>query len=653
MWDRWLRVTSSWQMLLVSGVFMAVSTYYHFQGQYPLYDPGWVTVLISGVPILVAAVQSLAHGRLTSACLVSLGMLACIFIGEVVAASEVAWLIAVGESLEEMTVSRARRGLADAFARIPTEARRLLPDGTEEVVPVDAVAVGDTLRIRPGEQIPVDGIVRGGVSAVNESMLTGEPLPADKEVGAKVYGGTLNGFGALTVEATRVGEDSSYQRLVRAVREAEGERAPIERTIDRWVTWLVPAALVLAAVVALGGLAYGWPRTAAINRAVTVLVIFCPCALALATPTAVAAAIGQATRYGVIIKSGAVLEAAGRIECMAIDKTGTLTVGRPEVTELYSVNGDRDGLLAMAAAAERNSEHPLAQAVLRAAEVSRLAVAEPEKFVATAGRGVSAKLADGTIVHCGSEAFLEDLGVAIRDDGTIAAWRERGTIAILVAVNRLFVGAIGFADTLREQVPEVLETLGRYDVHTVMLTGDHYETAMHIGKQIKIDEVKARLLPTEKADQIRDWQSTGKVVAMVGDGINDAVALQRADVGIAMGDTAGDTAIAAADIILPGEDLTRLPYLVRLSRAALRTVRANMVIALGLNIFGLILAILGILTPGLGAIFHNLGSVLVALHSASLYKRDFQPPKVPALPEVHHHDHHDHHHHCSHSCCGH
>lgn len=628
MWERWMQKALGVRMTIVSGLFVAVSAYYHIIGEHPVWDPGWITLLISGVPIVYGALYWLFKEKtITSWLLITVAMVACVSLDEVFAAAEVAWIIAIGEILEAKTVSRARRGLTELLSQAPTQGRRVNADGkVEEVVAAEEIAVGDILRILPGETIPVDGIVVSGTTAVNEAMLTGESLPADKQVGAEVYSGTTNGFGSIDIRATKVGEDSSMQRLVRLVKEASEQQAPVQRIVDRWVVYLIPAAIAFAILTFAINLWWGTSQTDALYRAVTVLVVFCPCALALATPTSVVAAIGQATKSGVIVKSGAALEEMGRIDTIAFDKTGTITSGKLAVVEAKSLLPDLsvEDMLRVAAAVEARSEHPLGKALL--AEVQRREIDVPavEEFEMESGRGVKGVVAAKTVL-VGSESYLTQHGVAIPDAALAEAenWRREGKIIIWVAQGQDCIGIVGFADTLRNLITPVIDMMRRQKMRTVMLTGDNAATAAYVGGMVGVDEVNARLMPEDKAAYIGAQQRDGHRIAMVGDGVNDAAALRMANVGIAMGDTAGDMAMEAADIVMPGEDVTRLTYLVKLSQATLRTIHINIIIALGLNIAGVVLSIIGWLTPVTGAIIHNAGSILVALHAISLYERKF------------------------------
>lgn len=633
MWERWFEKAYSLPPILVSGLFALASGYLHLAGREWSPDPGWVTLLISGLPLAAEGIYYFVKEKIiTSRLLIGIAMAACIGLGEVLAAAEVAWIMAFGEFLEDRTVSRAQRGLTQLLSRKPVQGRRLTATAQEEIVAAEAIAVGDILRVRPGETIPADGVVLSGETAVDEAMLTGESIPANKFVGDTVLGGTVNGFGAIDIRATKVSEDSSMQRLVRLVREAEKDPAPVQRTVDRWVARLVPTALGLAVAVFAVNLYWGTPWQESVFRAVTVLVVFCPCALALATPMAIVAAIGQATKYGVIIKSGAALEEMGRVRLVALDKTGTITTGTPSVATVRGFGGRESAeVLRLAAAAESRSEHPLGRAIFAAATAEGTELAAVRDFELTAGRGIAATLTDGTVVRCGSEAYLAAAGVEFPGAAAneASALRAAGYIVIAVARDARAIGLVALADALRPQMPAVIAALEAAGARTVMLTGDNLRTAAQVGQEAGVNEVYARLLPEDKVAFLTARQREGVHVAMVGDGINDAAALRRANVGIAVGGTAGDMTVEAADIVLPGEDMSRLPYLLRLARKTLRTIHANIAVALGLNIAGVLLSLVGYLTPVTGAIVHNAGAILIALYAMYLYEK-----KVPSgVPE--------------------
>ncbi|HIX19587.1 MAG TPA: cation-translocating P-type ATPase [Candidatus Akkermansia intestinigallinarum] len=498
----------------------------------------------------------------------------------------------------------------------------------EELVPTDSLRCGDRLRVRPGECIPADGVIRKGESTVDQSILTGEPMPLDKGVNDTVFAGCINGAGCLEIEVTRDASDSSLKRLIRLVQEAGEKQAPIQREADRWAQWLIPFAmlLALAGFIALRFNGYGYDE--ALLRAVTVLVVFCPCSLVLATPTSIAAAIGQATRHGVIIKSGEALEVLGRVDTIAFDKTGTLTCGRPETAEVISTGSlSRDELLRTAAALETGSEHPLAQAIVRAASGSgKLPAAE--HFRATAGRGVEAEIS-GRRWLCGSEAALIENGVALSDEqrAKLDELRRRGMATVLLGSDGRLEGLLALCDNARAETRDVLAELTQ---KRIMLTGDHETAARRLAADVGIDSVHASLLPGDKAALIESLQKQGHRVAMVGDGINDAPALKTAQVGIAMSKPGSDIATEAADVALMQNDLARLPYLMRLGRATINTIRFNIALSLTINIIAVTMSLMGLLNPITGALVHNAGSVLVVFNAALLFDRRFDTVKKKA-----------------------
>ena len=585
-------------------------------------DPAWVTVGISGIPLLSLAVSRLVRlpgiRKISSALLISVAMVASIAIGDLFAAGEVAFIMALGEILEDLTTARARRGLRKLIALAPIEGRRVTERG-EERIPVEEIACGDLLRILPGETVPADGVIVSGESSLDQSVMTGESLPVDKTVGDEVFCGTVNRFGAIDIRATRAPEDSSLERMIRLVREAEEKKAPIERIADRAAALLVPVALLIAL---LSGLI-----TRDITRAVTVLVVFCPCGLVLATPTAVMAAIGQATRHGVIVKSGEALERMGRVDTLALDKTGTLTSARLGVTDVIPLAEGigREGLLSLVAAAEARSEHPIGKAIVAYAEECGIGYPEPEQFGMEAGRGVSATVGAKRLL-CGNERLLAEHGIL--PDGEAAAalegLRAEGKASVLVAEGCRCIGILGLSDTVRPEAADTVARLGQMQLDTVLLTGDSREAAAHLAAGVGIREVRAGLLPGQKLEAVEALRSEGRTVAMIGDGVNDAAALKAADVGIAMGGIGSDIAVEAADIVLMSDDLTRLPYLKRLAASTARTVRGGIALSMLINLAAVTLSVLGLLTPTTGALVHNAGSLLVVLIAALLYDRRFE-----------------------------
>ena len=620
---------SGFQMTLISGIFLLISLVLLLCGRQLCFDPAWLTVVISGVPLLYLALTRLIFQKwVSSALLISMAMVASIAIGQVFAAGEVAFIMAIGAILEDKTVDRAKKGLTNLIALAPAAGRRLTKgdDGwDEEMIAVDAIRAGDRLRIFPGESVAVDGIIVEGQTSLDQSIMTGESLPVDKSVGDEVFCGTLNCFGAVDIIATKVGEDSSLQKLIRMVQEAEDKKAPMQRIVDRWAVWLVPIALSIA----IGGFLLNWwllgDLMKALNRGVTVLVVFCPCALALATPTSIMAAIGQATKHGVIIKSGEALEKMGKVDIVAFDKTGTLTYGKPAVSDVIPLaTVSAPELLALAASAEAKSEHPLARAIVKRAQEEGLTLAAATDFRMEAGRGVAAAVGDRKL-FCGNEAYLLEQGIGLfAAKVALAKLEEEGKALILVAGDGAVLGVIGLADSLRPEAKEMVAKLNAMGTKTVLLTGDRGAGANHFAKAVGLSTVHAGLLPAQKMEHIAALQKGGRLVCMIGDGVNDAPALKSADVGVAMASIGSDIAIDAADIALMGDDIAKIPYLKRLSRSTLNTIKGNITASMCINFVAVTLSVLGVLNPVSGALVHNAGSVLVVLNAALLYDRNFE-----------------------------
>ena len=582
----------------------------------PIYlNPAWGTVMISGIPMLLLAMTRLIREKwISSALLIAIAMIASLLIGEVFAAGEVAWIMALGALLEDWTVERAKKGLRNLINLTPQTGRRIV-NGVEEVISVDEIKIGDILRILPGESVPVDGEIISGTSSLDQSIMTGESLPIDKEVGDEVFCGTMNMYGAIDIKATSLGENSSLQKLIDLVKEADEKQAPTQRIADKWATWLVPVALIIAIV--------AWIVTGNIERGVTVLVVFCPCALILATPTAIMAAIGQATKYGVLIKSGEALETLGGLNTLVFDKTGTLTYGNLEVSDVISVKDDlsQSDLLKAVASCETLSEHPLAKAIVSKAKDIELDVEEPKDFKMYPGKGVSCTNSFGQ-VYAGNSKFLAENNIIV-DESYLDKLRSEGKASIIVALNDEVAGFVGLSDVIREDSKSMIQSLHDLDTETILLTGDNTETANYFASQVGIGKVYGNLLPEEKLSWIEKLKSEGKKVCMIGDGVNDAPALKTADVSVAMGSVGSDVAIEAADIALLGDDIGKIPYLKKLSNSTLFTIKANIAISMTINAVAIVCSVLGLLNPVTGAIVHNAGSCLVVLNAALLYDRHF------------------------------
>lgn len=598
------------------------------QAELPIYlDPAWIAIVISGIPLAVLALKRIIRNKgiskISSALLITVGMIASVAIGDIFAAGEIAFIMAIGEILEDKTTARARKGLKQLISLSPVQGRKVTADG-EIMIPAEDIGVGDILRILPGETIPVDGVILRGETSVDQSVMTGESLPVDKQAGDSVYSGTVNRFGTLDMEAVKVGEDSSLQRLIRMVEEADGKVAPTQRIADKWASWLVPVALLLAIISGVAKYFMGDPDFLLV--AVTMLVVFCPCALVLATPTAVMAAIGQATKHGVIIKSGEALEKMGKVDTVAFDKTGTLTYGKPQVSDIVSLSADTDeaSLLHLAASAESRSEHPLGKAIVAYAKESGVVLSDIDTFSMTAGKGVSATV-NGRNVHCGNEVFLTGCGISLdnRAHQVLDAFRKQGKVSIAVADGTRLLGVIALSDTLRPTSADMVARLKKDGVKTVLLTGDNRQTADYFAGQVGISEINAELLPEDKVSRIEELEQAGRSVCMIGDGVNDAPALKTATVGVAMGTMGSDIAVEAADIALVGDDISKIPYLKRLSRATVKTIKFSISLSLLINLAAIVLSFLEILTPTTGALVHNAGSVLVVLIAALLYDRKF------------------------------
>ncbi len=618
-------------MTIVAGVFLLLDLVPHLMEEFGgtlvqlsflPFDPAWGPIVISGIPLLYLAIWRIIYNpgisKISSALLICIAMFAAIAIGDLFAAGEVVFIMAIGALLEEATTNRAKKGLKKLISLAPTKGRRL-KDGKEEMIPAEEIRQGDILRILPGETIPVDGTIINGETSVDQSIMTGESLPVDKGVGEEVFCGTINRFGSIDIAATKVGENSSLQKLIRMVQDAENKQAPMQRIADRVASWLVPVALLIAI------LAYVF--TGNIVTAVTVLVVFCPCALVLATPTAIMAAIGQATRHGVIIKSGEALEKMGKVDTIAFDKTGTLTYGRLDVSDMISFDEtiSEIDLLSLVASAEAKSEHPLGKAIVAYAKAKEVPLMESTAFRMTTGKGIFAKV-DNRRLLCGSEEFLTENEVSIDNkvQSALERLRTQGKASILVAEGQKCIGVIALSDVLRPEAEDMVSRLSDMHTRSVLLTGDHQKTADYFAQQVGISEVRAELLPEEKVQSIEALQKENHKVCMIGDGVNDAPALKTADVSVAMGSMGSDIAVDAAEIALMSDDISKIPYLKRLSNATVATIKFSITLSMCINFIAIVLSLLELLDPTTGALVHNAGSCFVVLIAALLYDRKFE-----------------------------
>ena len=584
------------------------------------FDPAWVAIILCGVPIILEAVIGLVTAfDIKADVLVSIALIASVIIGEDFAAGEVAFIMQLGGLLEELTVAKARAGIEKLVHLTPTTARILKGD-SETIVPAQQVQVGDLLRVLPGETIPVDGVITTGQTSINQAVMTGESLPVDKEAGDEVSSGTVNQFGTFDMKAAKVGEDSSIQRMIRLVQSADAGKAKIVGIADRWATWIVVIALLSALLT--------WIFTGEIIRSVTILVVFCPCALVLATPTAIMAAIGNSTRHGFLIREGDALERLAKVSYVAFDKTGTLTLGTPQVVAVRSFQEpiSPETLFSWAASAEQRSEHPLGKAVVSCFKQKYgEKLPDPHSFSMIPGRGVKAEIIDSDrilAITAGNREMFQDEQISLSDAICQAAdsYIKEGCTLIFVAADGQAAGLIALSDTLRPDAAKTIRGVKSAGLSPILLTGDHESAARHIADTLSIKELRWNCLPEDKLNWIGKSQKNGQMVCMIGDGVNDAPALKKAYVGIAMGGIGSDIAVDAADIALVGDEINELPHLLLLARRMMVTIKCNLTFSMTLNFIAIVLAITGILNPIVGALVHNAGSVLVIVNSAFLLK---------------------------------
>ncbi len=597
--------------LIASGFALALS--FITADALPL-DTAWIAVLLCGIPIVKAAVIGLVtEFDIKADVLVSLALIASVIIGEIFAAGEIAFIMTIGAMLEERTVAKARAGI-EKLVQLTPQTARVINNEQEHILSADQIQVNDILRVFPGETIAVDGVIISGQSSIDQSVMTGESMPVDKKVNDEVFSGTVNQFGTFDMRATKVGQDSSLQRMIQLVSSADAGKAKIVSAADRWATWIVVIALTAAALT--------WLLSGEIIRAVTILVVFCPCALVLATPTAIMAGIGNATKYGILIREGDALERLSQVKRICFDKTGTLTYGKPSVTAIHCFHNkiDADTLLRLTASAESCSEHPLGKAVLEYyRSINTDTPKKPETFKMLPGRGVYATINDATVC-AGNREMLESFSITLSPEGERQAkdYLADGFTLIYVGIDQCFSGFFVLSDTLRTDAPDMIKAIEDWGAKNVLLTGDHCQAATYIGKMAGINDVYSQCLPENKLNAIEAYHQQNEWVCMVGDGINDAPALKKAYVGIAMGGIGSDIAIDAADIALVRDDIRVIPYLLKLAKKTMNTIHINLALSMLLNFVAIILAITGVLNPIVGALVHNIGSVAVIINSALL-----------------------------------
>ena len=579
----------------------------------------WIAVILCGIPIFKECAEGLiTEFDIKADLLVSIAIVASIIIGEVFAAGEIATIMAIGGFLEEYTVSKTQGRIKELVNMTPQVAVRIR-NGKEERILASEVQIGDILKVLPGESIPTDGRIINGETSIDQSTLTGESIPVDKKANDDVYSGTINLYGSFTMETTKVSEDSSIEKLIKLVESSSPENANVVRQADKWATFIVVIAFTAAILTYL--------YTFEIARSVTILVVFCPCALVLATPTAIMAAIGNLTKYGILVKDGASIEELARTDELVFDKTGTLTYGTPEVVDIISNNPKK--MMRMLASLESKSEHPIAKAIVKYYDNAD-ELLDVEDFTMHIGKGVTG-IINGSKMIAGNINLMESENIDLKDYKS-----ESSDITIFVAENGRLIGNVLLADTLRENSKETIKNLKKLRIKTTLLTGDNEKTARHIAKEVKVRNVKFNCLPEDKTNYIRGEQMLGHNIAMIGDGVNDAPSLKKANVGIAMGKIGSEISVEAANITLINDNVGDIPHLIGIARKTVRTINISIAFALTLNVVAMALAILGILNPIEGALIHNIGSVAVITYSSTLIKyrmskRDYKQSKKVAI----------------------
>ena len=579
------------------------------------FNLSWVAIILCGLPIIKEAATCLYEEfDIKADVLVSLALIASVIIGEIFAAGEISVIMTIGTLLEDLTVQKAQSGIENLVKLTPKQAR-IIRDNKEIMINADDIEIGDIVRVIAGETIPVDGVIIKGQGSIDESIMNGESLPVDKYVGDDVLSGTINQYSTFDIKATKTSQDSSLKRMIKLVKEADSKKAPIVSLTDRWATWIVVIALVSSIGTYL--------VTHQILRSVTILVVFCPCALVLATPTAIMAGIGNASKYGILIKGGDVVERLSKIKNIAFDKTGTLTYGKLSVVEYKSFNPEYDDetFLKILASVEAYSEHPLGKAITSYYKENNEELLDIQNFTVNPGKGITANLGEKSIL-VGNLKLIKDVDINLNKDiiNISEEFTKKGCTVIYLSIDNKLIGYVALSDILREEAKEVISYIKSQKINPVMLTGDNKNSAQNIASIVGIDDIHPSLLPEDKMNIIKNLEDSKSPTCMIGDGVNDALALKYSSVGISMGAIGSDIAIEASDIALASDDIKNIPYLLYLSKKTMKTIKLNVTFSLALNFLAIILAMTGILNPVVGALVHNLGSVFVILNSAKLLK---------------------------------
>ena len=579
------------------------------------FNLSWVAIILCGLPIIKEAATCLYEEfDIKADVLVSLALIGSVIIGEIFAAGEISVIMTIGALLEDLTVQKAQSGIENLVKLTPKQAITIR-DNKEIMINADDIEIGDIVRVIAGETIPVDGVIIKGQGSIDESIMNGESLPVDKYVGDNVLSGTINQYSTFDIKATKTSQDSSLKRMIKLVKEADSKKAPIVSLTDRWATWIVVIALVSSIGTYL--------VTHQILRSVTILVVFFPCALVLATPTAIMAGIGNASKYGILIKGGDVVERLSKIKNIAFDKTGTLTYGKLSVVEYKSFcpEYDDETFLKILASVEAYSEHPLGKAIISYYKENNEELLDIQNFTVNPGKGITANLGEKSIL-VGNLKLIKDVDINLNKDiiNISEEFTKKGCTVIYLSIDNKLIGYVALSDILREEAKEVISYIKSQKINPVMLTGDNKNSAQNIASIVGIDDINPSLLPEDKMNIIKNLEDSKSPTCMIGDGVNDALALKYSSVGISMGAIGSDIAIEASDIALASDDIKNIPYLLYLSKKTMKTIKLNVTFSLALNFLAIILAMTGILNPVVGALVHNLGSVFVILNSAKLLK---------------------------------
>ncbi|WP_196598536.1 heavy metal translocating P-type ATPase [Pectinatus frisingensis] len=578
--------------------------------------------LFGGMQRFISGFKDIFNRRITVNVFVTVALIATVAIGEFINAATLIFIMSVAGAFESYTLDKTRksiRGLLDLAPKKVTVKR----NEAEVTIGIEEVQLGDVVVVRPGERIAVDGIVVNGQSSVNQAPITGESIPIEKYKGSQVYSGTLNEEGRIEIETTRIGEDTTLAKIIQLTEKAQATRTPIQNLADRFTQWFLPVVVLIAIGTYL--------VSKDIRIAVSVLLVACPCAFAIATPTAVTAGISNMARRGILVKGGSYIEEAGKIDTLLVDKTGTFTIGSPTVMDIIGINGvSKQEVISLAAIGEKYSEHPLARAIIKHAKEQGVEIQEPEEFKAEIGKGVIARF-NGKVLIVGKEDILEDKGImldeTIKEQMTIQ--REKGRTTMLVARDSEVVGLIAIADKVRSGVKDVILLLKKIGIkNIIMLTGDNVMTAQSIAEEIGVDDFKANMLPEQKQQVVEEMQKQGKKVAMIGDGINDAPALAMANIGMAMGATGTDVAIEAADVSLMKDDLLSVVDFILTSKKVFQRIKLNIFFSIIYNVIGLTLAAMGMLTPVWAIVFQEAGCLTVVISSTLLLWHKLRYPKI-------------------------